>query len=165
MRFNLRDKEETLDVTLGLTLRRQEKKVIGLTSGCFDLIHFHHAHYFECCRRHCDVLIVGVDSDEMVRDEKGPTRPFIFDYKRMYMVDRMKDVAYAFIMHGLKDLETAAKLFMPDVLIRNSAFAGREHEVVGRQHAGKIVIVHDVEDYSSTTATAKAVAERLARSA
>lgn len=162
MLFDLDDTEETRAVSLYLAMRRKEGAKIGLTSGCFDLIHFQHVHYFKRCKRHCNVLIVGVDADEMVRALKGPHRPFIFDFKRAIMVDSLKDVAYTFVMNGLDELGHASKLFNPDVLIRNSDFAGREHEVIGREHAGKVVIVHDVEDHASTTDISRSIAARLA---
>lgn len=98
-----------------------------------------------------------------MRREKGPERPFIFDYKRAIMVDAFKPVSFAFVMHGLSDLRTAAHLFMPDFLFRNSEFSGREHEVVGREYAKELVIVHDVEDHTSTTDIARAIASRVAK--
>lgn len=161
MLFDLRNGDETKTVLLALEEKRKEGKTIGLTSGCFDLIHFQHFYYFFKCRRRCDVLIVGVDSDEMVCAEKGPERPFIFDYKRATMVDALKPVSFAFVMNDLGDLRSAAKLIRPDFLFRNSDFAGREKEVVGCEFAGQLVIVHDVEDHASTTALCHTIAGRI----
>jgi len=161
MLFDLRNRDETRTILLALEEKRKEGKTIGLTSGCFDLIHFQHFYYLFRCQRQCDVLVVGVDSDEMVRAEKGPERPFIFDYKRATMVDALKPVSFAFIMSGLEDLRSAAKIIRPDVLFRSSDFAGREDEVIGQEFARKLVIVHDVEDHASTTELSRAIAGRI----
>ena len=161
MLFDLGDVEAQRTILAAVEEKRRSGLRIGLTSGCFDLIHFQHVYYFFRCRRQCDVLIVGVDSDEMVRAEKGPSRPFIFDYKRAIMVDTLRPVSFTFVMNGLADLNTAARIFRPDFLFRNSDFAGREHEVVGREHAGEVVIVYDVEDHASTTDIARSIAARI----
>jgi len=47
--------------------------IVGITSGCFDLTHNYHLNYFLRCRRLCDILIVGVDSDDLVRKTKAKT--------------------------------------------------------------------------------------------
>lgn len=161
MLFDLNDGNATRAVTLLLNEEREQGHTIGLTSGCFDLIHFQHFWYFTRCRRHCDILIVGVDSDEMVRAAKGPTRPFIFDFKRAIMVDALKTVNFAFVMHGLADLKKAAGLVRPTYLFRNDDFAGKEDEIVGREYAQEVIIIHDVEDHHSTTALSRDVAKRL----
>lgn len=146
-----------------LEAQRARGKRIGLTSGCFDLIHFQHFWYFIRCRRHCDELIVGVNSDEMVRKDKGPKRPFIFDFKRALMVDALKPVAFTFIMNGLDDLHRASALFRPQCILRNDEFAGREGEVVGQEFGAEVIIVYDVADHSSTTAIAAAIARELTK--
>ena len=163
MLFDLEDKRATRAITLLLNEEREKGRIIGLTSGCFDLIHFQHFWYFIRCRRQCDILIVGVDSDEMVRREKGPTRPFIFDFKRSIMVDALKPVDFTFVMGGLDDLCAVAQLIRPHCLFRNDEYAGRETEVVGHEFAREVVIIHDVEDHHSTTELSRDVAMRLTK--
>ena len=163
MFFDRNDTMATRAITLFLAEEREKGRTIGLTSGCFDLIHFQHFWYFIRCRRHCDVLIVGIDSDEMVRKQKGPTRPFIFDFKRAIMVDALKQVDSTFVMRGLHDLGKAAQLIRPDYLFRNNEYAGRESEVVGHEFAKEVVIIYDVEDHRSTTELSRDIALKLAK--
>ncbi len=162
MLIDLRDRVSTRAATLFLDEQRSQGKKIGYTSGCYDLIHFNHFWYFQLCRRQCDVLIVGVDSDEMVRSEKGLTRPFTSDFKRLLMVDALKPVTFAFIMGSSSDFARAAELFTPDYMFRNDDFLGREDQVWGREFAGEVVIIRDVEDHTSTTALSRSIASRLA---
>ncbi len=49
--------------------------VIGYTSGVFDLTHQGHADYLKACKQRCDVLVLGVDSDTLVKNAKGVYRP------------------------------------------------------------------------------------------
>lgn len=48
---------------------------VGLTNGCFDLLHDGHFHYLARCKEGCDYLIVAINSDASVRRNKGPSRP------------------------------------------------------------------------------------------
>ena len=50
---------------------------IVFTNGCFDLIHAGHVRYLKAARKMGDLLIVGVNSDQSVRDLKGPERPVV----------------------------------------------------------------------------------------
>lgn len=161
MLFDLKNIDEARAVVLFLDEKRRTKNTIGLTSGCFDLIHFQHFWYFIRCRRLCDILIVGVDSDEMVRKEKGPNRPFIFDFKRAIMVDALKPVSFTFVMNSPNDLRTAAELIRPNFLFRNDDFNGKEDEIWGKEFAEKIVIIHDVKDHTSTTEISNGVVDQL----
>jgi cytidyltransferase-like protein len=60
---------------LNITVPNQSG-IIGYTSGTFDLLHEGHRNYLRGCREKCDLLVVGVDEDAMVRKNKGSNRPF-----------------------------------------------------------------------------------------
>ena len=79
-------------------------KVVGLTSGCFDLLHFYHLRYLEKCRAQCDFLIVGVDSDMLIGKNKNKT-PMIPEHHRMAMVDALKCVDAVFQMDDIRNIE------------------------------------------------------------
>jgi D-beta-D-heptose 7-phosphate kinase/D-beta-D-heptose 1-phosphate adenosyltransferase len=158
MLFDINDQAAREVVSTYLRAAREEGKSIGLASGSFDLIHFQHVLFLTRCRRMCDILIVGVDSDELVRERKGNGRPIIYDSRRVVMVDAMKAVTFAFIMRSIEDFGKMAALAKPDVIFKNDAFLRREHDILGREHAGRIEIVRDVVEHSSTTDIIRAVA-------
>lgn len=76
---------------------RAEGLTIGFTSGVFDLLHAGHVEYLEKARQECDVLIVGVNSDESVRSFKGPDRPINPEKLRAKVVAALESVDYVFI--------------------------------------------------------------------
>jgi cytidyltransferase-like protein len=55
-------------------LRRAGKKLV-VTNGCFDLLHAGHVTYLEMAREKGDLLLVGLNGDQSVRNLKGPGRP------------------------------------------------------------------------------------------
>jgi len=49
--------------------------VVGLVTGCFDIIHIGHIHLFQFAKKHVDYLIVGLEQDETIRLTKWEDRP------------------------------------------------------------------------------------------
>jgi rfaE bifunctional protein nucleotidyltransferase chain/domain len=45
------------------------------TNGCFDILHSGHVRYLQQARELGDALLVALNSDESVRQLKGPARP------------------------------------------------------------------------------------------
>lgn len=58
---------------------------IGYAAGGFDLFHVGHLNVLRHAREHCDELIAGVVSDEMLRDIKG-VEPVIPTLERVEIV-------------------------------------------------------------------------------
>ena len=67
-------------------------KLIGITSGCFDLIHPLHVEYLNKCRKECDILFVFVDSDKLVYENKAKS-PLINELDTAYMIDNLQSVS------------------------------------------------------------------------
>jgi rfaE bifunctional protein nucleotidyltransferase chain/domain len=64
-------------------LRVAGKKVV-LTNGVFDLLHTGHLYYLERARALGDALFIALNSDESVRQLKGPLRPVQNEEQRAY---------------------------------------------------------------------------------
>jgi len=76
---------------------------LGITSGCFDLLHPLHVEYLNKCKKLCDVLIVLIDSDHLIQQNKNKT-PLINENDRAYMVDNLKSVHITMVMSSLIDM-------------------------------------------------------------
>ena len=121
---------------------------VGLTSGCYDLFHFYHVLYLERCRRLCDFLIVGIDSDRLVKETKGEKRPVFGEFHRLRIVEALKHVDIAFIMDNLGDFYNVSEKMKVDKIFKNQTF--KSEEVIGRIDA-EIVTIPDVEELTSTS--------------
>lgn len=131
-------------------LKSQGKKIV-FSNGCFDLLHVGHLHSFREAKRHGDVLIVGLNSDESVRALKGKDRPFVPEAQRAEMLAALREVDYVVIFPELDPLSIVTDL-LPDVLVKGKDWA--EGAVIGQDvveaHGGKVVRVSLVNGASTT---------------
>lgn len=88
-------KEWMYSLLKGLTAPR-----IGVTSGCFDILHPLHVQYLEKCKARCDFLIVGVDTDRLIEEFKHKV-PVFSEHDRAYMVSALNVVDMVFVMDDL----------------------------------------------------------------
>ncbi len=67
------------------------KKIVGYTTGVFDLFHIGHLRLLQKAKSKCDRLIVGVSTDELVETYKNK-RPVIPYEERVEIVSALKCV-------------------------------------------------------------------------
>lgn len=126
---------------------------VVLTQGVFDLIHEGHANYLEKARGYGDLLIVGIDSDELTRKRKGPNRPIVPQAERIRMLSHLRHVdviALRDVQHGIGDL---IKLIQPDVLIVSETTKDfdKKLQMEYKPYCAKIVIL-PAQSTSTTSA-------------
>lgn len=94
---------------------------VVLTQGVYDMIHEGHAAYLEKAKSLGDILIVGVDSDELTKIRKGPKRPIVPQAERVNMLLHLRHVDLVTIKeahHGIGDI---IKIIQPDVMVFSSS--------------------------------------------
>ncbi len=102
------------------TIVRQLKdngyKVV-LTQGVWDMVHEGHAKYLEKAKSFGDILIVGVDSDKLTKERKGPSRPIVPEGERVRMISHLRHVDLLTLRNTGEDIGMLIRLIEPDVLI------------------------------------------------
>jgi cytidyltransferase-like protein len=71
-------------------------KTIGLITGCFDVLHIGHIELLRFAKKHCDIVIVGVEQDETIRNKKGEGRPLNNFKTRMSILSELRCIDYIF---------------------------------------------------------------------
>ncbi len=146
-------------------LRRTWKRqglTVGVTNGCFDLLHPGHVSLIRQAAAACDRLIVALNSDASVARLKGPARPVQDEGARAAVIGALKGVSAVVVFAEDTPLELLREL-EPDVLIKGADYA--ESEVVGadlvKERGGRIVLAALVPGRSTTALIRplKAVAE------
>jgi D-beta-D-heptose 7-phosphate kinase/D-beta-D-heptose 1-phosphate adenosyltransferase len=69
----------------------QTTKIIW-TNGCFDVLHRGHIELLKYAKSLGDWLVVGIDTDERVKNSKGESRPFNNIEDRVAMLESIKYV-------------------------------------------------------------------------
>jgi D-beta-D-heptose 7-phosphate kinase/D-beta-D-heptose 1-phosphate adenosyltransferase len=131
-------------------LQAQGKRLV-FTNGCFDLLHWGHIKFLEESRRRGDILIVALDTDDSVRQVKGPCRPVIGQDQRQQMLAALEAVDYVtvFASEQLPEILSALK---PDILTKGSnypaaAVSGRD---VVEGYGGQVIIIPITDPVSIT---------------
>lgn len=103
-------------------------KKVGLITGCFDVIHAGHVDLFRFAKKHCDLVIVGLDSDETIKINKGSNRPIHNIFQREKVLAEFESVDLVFEINKSFDFGTElaqeilsqiTKKIKPDYLVTN----------------------------------------------
>jgi D-beta-D-heptose 7-phosphate kinase/D-beta-D-heptose 1-phosphate adenosyltransferase len=109
-------------------------------NGTFDVLHMGHINLFREARKLAGPegrVVVGIDSDERIRELKGPTRPVnnIFDRFNFLRAIRYIDTVVTF--SSAEELEDHIKQFNPDILLIGDDY--KDKPIVGSQYAKEVV--------------------------
>jgi rfaE bifunctional protein nucleotidyltransferase chain/domain len=124
---------------------------VALANGCFDVLHVGHVRLLADARKHADLLVVALNSDESARALKGAGRPFVPLAERMEVVAALAGVEFV-TSFGETTASALIEALRPDVQIKGtdrSAESVPEREQIER-YGGRIVICGDAKTHSST---------------
>jgi len=79
------------------------KKIIGYTTGVFDLFHIGHLNILKRAKEQCDYLIVGISTDELV-EHYNNRKPIIPFEERIEIVAAIKYVDRAVVQRNIDKL-------------------------------------------------------------
>lgn len=138
---------------------REMGKTIGFTNGCFDLLHLGHLHSLEEAKKHCDILIVGVNSDESVKILKGEGRPIQDQATRAGLLSSLAFCDLVVVFEEETPEQLIAKLG-PDVLFKGADYEGKPiagSDIVEAK-GGQVILLDLVPDVSTTQTIARMTA-------
>ena len=124
---------------------------VVFANGCFDLLHVGHVRYLEAAKGLGDLLVVGVNSDEQVRQLKGEGRPYVPERERAEVIASLRAVDYVTVFHEPTVTELLLAL-RPDIHAKGTDYTEEsvpERDVI-RSFGGRVQIVGDPKDHSST---------------
>jgi D-beta-D-heptose 7-phosphate kinase/D-beta-D-heptose 1-phosphate adenosyltransferase len=115
-------------------------------NGTFDIIHFGHLQLLNYARSLGDSLTVGIDSDERVREKKGPTRPINNVCERQELLANLKAVDRVSVFNTDEELIQLIKDC--DIMVKGSDYKGKS--VIGETYCKNVIYFDRLNDYSST---------------
>jgi rfaE bifunctional protein nucleotidyltransferase chain/domain len=124
---------------------------IVLTSGSFDILHEGHSMYLEAARQLGDFLIVGVDSDDKVRQRKGPGRPVVPEQERLRMVAHQRGVGIVTLKQAEHAKWTLIQAVKPDVLVAtDETYSDREISRLESSICGRVEVLKRMATISTS---------------
>ncbi len=136
---------------------RQAGQSIVLANGAFDLLHVGHLRYLRAAAEQADVLVVAVNSDASVRLSKGPRRPLVPEQERLELLGALPFID-ALHLFDEPDVRAIIASLQPDLQAKGTDYSVDSVPEADflRRHGGRVVIVGDPKDHS-TTAMAKII--------
>ena len=118
------------------------------TNGCFDVLHRGHIELFKFAKSLGNRLIVGIDSDDKVKQDKGPNRPLNTQEDRKLVLESLQYVDEVRIFNSSTELEGYIKEINPDIMVIGSDWI--EKKVIGSEFAKGLIFFDRIGDYSTT---------------
>ncbi len=135
---------------------RASGKTIAFANGCFDVLHVGHVRYLQDAANVADVLVVGVNSDDSVRELKGEGRPVMPASERAELISAVRGVSYVTIFAEKSPARLLREL-RPDFQAKGTDYSADsvpEAEIV-KSYGGKVVITGDPKNHSTTAVLEK----------
>ena len=130
---------------------RTNGKKVAFTNGCFDLLHRGHVHVLRAARACADLLIVGINSDQSVKQLKGPKRPVLPESDRCELLGAMEMVDFV-ILFTEPDPYNLISAIRPDVLVKGGDW--NTEKIIGadmvEEAGGRVVVVPYMKGFSTT---------------
>jgi rfaE bifunctional protein nucleotidyltransferase chain/domain len=124
---------------------------VVLTSGSFDILHEGHSMYLEAARGFGDFLIVGLDSDEKLRERKGPGRPAVPELERLRMVTHQRGVGLVTLKHLNEPRWSLIRAVRPDVLIATAeTYSDEQIAELEAKYCGKVEVLDRMATVSTS---------------
>ena len=124
---------------------------IVFTNGCFDILHSGHVTCLEQARSLGDILIVGVNSDESIRQLKGPTRPINALSDRLTVLAALGCVDYVVPFGDLSPRELIRQI-RPDIYTKGGDYTRQSlpETPLIEELSGEVVILPYISNRSTT---------------
>ncbi|MGI5828151.1 MAG: adenylyltransferase/cytidyltransferase family protein [Patescibacteria group bacterium] len=137
------------------TIRYKNKSIV-LVTGVFDLLHKAHIEFLRRAKAQGDFLFVGVESDERVKQLKGPDRPCEPLPIRLAKLAKREETDYVFALpvrfNNPSEHEKLMAMIAPNVLAVSShtPFKSSKKRLV-EKFGGKMEVVMEQDTSVSTT--------------
>ena len=124
---------------------------IVFTNGCFDILHAGHIHLLREAKNLGDRLLIGLNSDQSVRNLKGPGRPLNPEDARASVLESLSMVDGVTIFQEDTPREIIKEI-VPHFLVKGGDYS--VENVVGadtvRASGGEVVLIPILKGYSTS---------------
>ena len=117
-------------------------------NGCFDVLHMGHIKLFRRARQMGMRVIVGIDTDERIRQAKGENRPVNDLHNR---IDFLRSIKYIDMIHSFgtdEELSNIIKDYLPRYMLIGDDY--KDKEIIGSEWVKEMIYVPRYQGLSSS---------------
>lgn len=126
-------------------------------TGIFDLLHIEHIRFLKKAKAAGDRLVVGIESDERVKQLKGTSRPIMNEEDRKEMLEALSVVDNVFVLPKKFDTEDAYEKALRSAhadiyaVSESSPYLANKRKLCEKADV-RLVVVHEHNpEYSTST--------------
>jgi D-beta-D-heptose 7-phosphate kinase/D-beta-D-heptose 1-phosphate adenosyltransferase len=127
-------------------LKKSNKKIV-FTNGCFDILHIGHIKYLDEAKKLGDILIIGINTDESIKRNKGESRPINSLNNRIEFLSKFDFVDFIIPFDSDTPLDLIKKI-EPDFLVKGGDYT--PDSIVGKEFAKNTLCLSFTPDISSS---------------
>lgn len=124
-----------------------EKKIKIWCNGCFDILHTGHVKLLNFAKEQGDYLVVGIDSDERVKTNKGHNRPINSEKDRKFMLENLRCVDEVVIFGNDQELKNKIQESGAELIVLGTDYV---IDQVIRPESLPVKFFTKIQGYSST---------------
>ena len=149
-----REKLVELETLLPLLERKRDgEKTVVFTNGCYDLLHSGHVRSLQFAAGQGRYLVVGINTDDSVRELKGAERPIQSLEERAKLIAALEAVDFV-VPFDESTPERLIRRIVPDVLVKGADYEDEDKRVVGQDivesNGGRVAYAPLVDGQSTT---------------
>ena len=139
---------------------KADGKTVVFTNGCFDILHAGHVRYLSAAKELGDCLILGLNSDQSVRNIKGPSRPINHQDDRAEVVSALSPVDYVVIFEE-STAENLVTEIQPTIYVKGGDYNIKDlpEAAIAARYGGKTILIPEVPGRSSSNIIKKIAGE------
>ncbi len=135
-----------------MTLQLERRRLLVYIPGCWDVLHVGHLNILNRAKAYGDILVVGVQSDDSVEEEKGkaPSVPLV---DRIRMLEALEVVDFALPYYNY-DYKSHAEAIDAGVLVFGPSHTKDRHLAVEawmRETGRRVIRLPRTDGVSSTS--------------
>lgn len=138
-------------------LSSKKRKKVVFTNGVFDILHPGHVQYLEKAKKKGDLLVIALNADSSVKQNKGPKRPINSLKQRQAVIAGLESVDYVTSFSEKTPLKIIETL-RPHVLVKGGDW--KISDIVGSKEVkswgGKVFSISFLKGHSTTGIIKKA---------
>jgi rfaE bifunctional protein nucleotidyltransferase chain/domain len=112
---------EASDLSAWRESQRHQGLRLVLTNGCFDLLHAGHVQYLQAARACGDALLVAINSDDSIRQLKGPDRPINHESDRAHVLAGLRCVDAVTVFTSVRAVDVIRQV-QPEVYVKGGDY-------------------------------------------